>query len=568
MPPSSSILESAPVYLSAWLLTFLVHSTVLLCGVWLVTRWGWVRSHAWKETLWKAALVGGLVTATAQTGFALGPVLGRVSLPESRTAVPALVPAPDSPTAAVVAADDPDPARAAHPVPEQPGLPGPAETGAWPSVLAAGWSLAALWGMLRFARLKRGLRRALRGRVPVEDERVLGLMDALRRGSGFRPRVLLSTLGPLGGPIAFGRREICIPKRVLTHLTPEQQRSALAHEMAHLVRRDPAWLTWGGILEHVFFFQPLIRVARRELREIAEFQCDDWAVQHTGGGVSLARCLAEVASWRAAESPALAAGMAESGSPLVRRIQRLLDDRPASRTVSPGRTHLAGAAGLLLITAWAAPGIATRPVISGDDLRVHPWIGVERDRRDAPRGGTGVASALPSVEPEILWLVSPEEAAVHRPEPVPPGRALPRAAASPAVGALPRAAASPEPRIRVLRSPRRVRILEPAPTMRFHPGAVGDPDGIAGRHPFGDVVVVEGLPGARFTLRVEERRSGAQMRTIERTVERIALLEKLGTTLEDRHLELAPLERRALERVIERLVRDLELLILDVDLDI
>ena len=70
MPPSSSILESAPVYLSAWLLTFLVHSTVLLCGVWLVTRWGWVRSHAWKETLWKAALVGGLVTATAQTGFA------------------------------------------------------------------------------------------------------------------------------------------------------------------------------------------------------------------------------------------------------------------------------------------------------------------------------------------------------------------------------------------------------------------------------------------------------------------------------------------------------------------
>jgi hypothetical protein len=104
--------------------------------------------------------------------------------------------------------------------------------------------------------------------------------------------------------------------------------------------------------------------------------------------------------------------------------------------------------------------------------------------------------------------------------------------------------------------------------MRFHPGAVGDPDGIAGRHPFGDVVVVEGLPGARFTLRVEERRSGAQMRTIERTVERIALLENLGTTLEDRHLELAPLERRALERVIERLVRDLELLILDVDRDI
>ena len=40
---------------AAWLLTFLVHSTVLLGGVWLAARFGLLRSHLWRETFWKAA---------------------------------------------------------------------------------------------------------------------------------------------------------------------------------------------------------------------------------------------------------------------------------------------------------------------------------------------------------------------------------------------------------------------------------------------------------------------------------------------------------------------------------
>ena len=62
------------------------------------------------------------------------------------------------------------------------------------------------------------------------------------------------------------------------------------------------------------------------LRESAEFLCDEWAARQTGSPLGLARCLAEVASWVApgrAPIPAGTMAMAEGGSPLVQRVQRL-----------------------------------------------------------------------------------------------------------------------------------------------------------------------------------------------------------------------------------------------------
>src|SRR5205814_94447 len=52
--------------LFAWLLTYLIHSTVLLGVAWLVTRPRRLEPAA-RELLWKVALVAGLVTGTIQS---------------------------------------------------------------------------------------------------------------------------------------------------------------------------------------------------------------------------------------------------------------------------------------------------------------------------------------------------------------------------------------------------------------------------------------------------------------------------------------------------------------------
>lgn len=138
----------------------------------------------------------------------------------------------------------------------------------------------------------------------------------------------LSTSAFLTSPVALGRREICLPPQALTELTPERQEAMLAHELAHLVRRDPTWLAACDLLEAVFFFQPLNRLGRRRLQATAEFLCDDWAVARTGRRMAFAECLAQVAGWIEASPesralPAAVPGMASRDSALIQRVQRL-----------------------------------------------------------------------------------------------------------------------------------------------------------------------------------------------------------------------------------------------------
>jgi len=170
-----------------------------------------------------------------------------------------------------------------------------------------------------------------------------------------RREIRLTSADGLASPVALGASEIALPEAALTDLEPDQQRSMLAHELAHLERRDPTWLTLGCLMERAFFFQPLNRLARVRLQEAAEYLCDDWAVRRTGSGVSLATCLVKVAEWIDPPHAVPMAGMAEHRSQLVTRIHRLIEGRAMSATPR-SIWFLAGAVALIGVTAVAAPG--------------------------------------------------------------------------------------------------------------------------------------------------------------------------------------------------------------------
>src|SRR5690349_17750975 len=71
---------------AAWLLAYAVHSTLLLGAAALLA--GRVRDYAWRETLWKCALVGAVLTVTAQTLADYRPPVGRWSVSITRDAAP------------------------------------------------------------------------------------------------------------------------------------------------------------------------------------------------------------------------------------------------------------------------------------------------------------------------------------------------------------------------------------------------------------------------------------------------------------------------------------------------
>ncbi|MBK6938979.1 MAG: M56 family metallopeptidase [Planctomycetes bacterium] len=359
--------------IAAFLLTYALHSTLLIGLVWVWMRVRAPRSARLREVLWAFALCGGVISAAAQHGGIVAP--HTLTLEWTRSA-------PQDPVARTV--ERTSAARRAADVPAA--APGPSVAPSksigervtelatlaaarlralsFGSSAALAWSVGALAFVLLLAlRTSLWRWRQLPARRPVHGD-ARAALARLAREAGLRRSVRLTASDRLGVPVAFGllRPEICVPERSLVELDPAQRDAMLAHELAHLVRRDPLRLLLARVLEGVFFFQPLNRLARRRLFEEVEFRCDALAVRWTGQGLSLAACLTQVAEWlraRPTSTGPMTTAMAKHSSALVRRIERLLEDGELDRSERGTRALLLVPLGMLGALVLAAPAIAT-----------------------------------------------------------------------------------------------------------------------------------------------------------------------------------------------------------------
>jgi len=347
----------------AWLLTYLLHGTLLLGLAWLVSkplsRW----SVQAEETVWKLALVGALFTATLQIAAGWEPMAGRwnladlaapaVQAEETVTPLPSRSPSVAVPVRLLVTAEVPS--RFTETPAPRPRLSLPSV----PALALGAWAAVALLLLAGYVRSFARLGRRLKNRPRVIGGTLHSQLRTLAAEAGFPKDVDLSCTSRVPVPLALGLRrpEICVPPRALAGLTDEQQEGMLAHELAHLARRDPLWLVLSHGLACVFFFQPLNWVARRRLREISEMLSDEWAVTRTGRPLSLAGCLAEVAGWSVSRRSLPVPGMADRPSHLAQRIRRLLEGRSPE---SPARRIWLGAAMVVLLIgiAAAAPAVS------------------------------------------------------------------------------------------------------------------------------------------------------------------------------------------------------------------
>ena len=153
-------------------------------------------------------------------------------------------------------------------------------------------------------------------------------------------------------PFACGlfRWTIVLPDGIEQRLSSSEMRALLAHEVAHLVRRDPWWQWIGELLCTCLAFQPLNFLARWRWQQAAELLCDDWAVERRVSATSLASCLTKIAEWRLDRRAALM-GLTAVGHAglLAHRIEWLLRNgrasepkRPRARTAATLTTFAAG----------------------------------------------------------------------------------------------------------------------------------------------------------------------------------------------------------------------------------
>ena len=192
---------------------------------------------------------------------------------------------------------------------DAPPLPPPLDTG-----LCVAWALGVLLiSAVRLAK-HRDLRRLLAEQGEAPAELVSRVRAASERIGAPMPRVAQGPLGPC--VVGVVRPVLVLPAQVRA----ADLEAMLVHELMHLRRRDPLTRFFQSVIETLFFFWPIVRIASRWLSLACEQACDLAVVEtRVMTSTRYAELLLEVGL-----APHLTLAMAAHPSHLERRIELLL----------------------------------------------------------------------------------------------------------------------------------------------------------------------------------------------------------------------------------------------------
>src|SRR5262245_37776787 len=140
------------------------------------------------------------------------------------------------------------------------------------------------------------------------------------------------------GVVGVRRPIVLLPAGIETRLTPPQLAAVLAHEAAHIRRRDNATAAIHMVVEAVFWFHPVVWWIGARLIAERERACDEHVLQTLDEPQQYAEALLTVCR-HYVESP-LACVSGVSGSPLTSRIERVLERQIGVQMNTAGRSSL------------------------------------------------------------------------------------------------------------------------------------------------------------------------------------------------------------------------------------
>ena len=385
--------------MASWALTYLLHSTVLIGLAWGITRLEWFRGPRTREVIWTVALLGGLTTSSGATLDRMRVVDRQVDVEVRVVQGPVDPPRADGPMGWLawqgdgvrlqeLSAGPGDACREALGVPGlggdawlesvQAGCAGAGEAGGgsrgimdWMLPLFALWLSGAAvlgWGEVRRHMALRSIRLGLEPADARVSSTLARVVDGTGMG-GVRARVSAE----VETPCVVDSRTVVLPPRCQDELEDPELLAVLAHEVAHISRRDVRWQSLFRWIAVVFWFQPLNRLVLAHLHDVVELICDDWAVARIPRPVDLARSISRVAEWSAPRSrhqPALAGSQ---GGRLCERVRRILGSRGGRRPDGRLRGGLVAAALVASLTQLPpvrVPGAVRGVFVLQEDTRL------------------------------------------------------------------------------------------------------------------------------------------------------------------------------------------------------
>jgi beta-lactamase regulating signal transducer with metallopeptidase domain len=262
---------------------------------------------------------------------------------------------------------------------------------AWDRILP--WCVVAwLCGVALFSiRLICGWRCTVRLRTagvrPAPSEWQRSLEELVRRMRVSAPvRLLVSSRAAVPMVVGWLRPVVLMPTAALLGLPPEQVQALLAHELAHILRRDYLVNVLQSVAEALLFYHPAVWWVSGQIRADRELCCDDLAVAASGDAFTYACALADLESARRARPET---ALAADGGSLLDRIRRLAGEAQPLHSL-PGPAT-AWALALLWFAGLGAAALhgAAAPVANAA-------------RQSVPLARAAATSALPLAPPQMV----------------------------------------------------------------------------------------------------------------------------------------------------------------------
>ena len=211
-----------------------------------------------------------------------------------------------------------------------------------------------------------GAWRLVRRAITPLDVRIPHARDGFWRAAvaaGVDPRILRIVDGLPNPAFSAGwlAPRIYVSKELALRLTEAELTALLAHEGAHVRRRDPLRLSLLRFFACTLFWVPTLRRLAADIADEAEVMADDAAATEP---MVLASAILRVAAWKADDgrisSPASTAIGFFRHDLLERRIRRLAGEDAPVRTHVTRRSVLGAALALTLV--WSSGIIAAHPL--------------------------------------------------------------------------------------------------------------------------------------------------------------------------------------------------------------
>lgn len=199
-------------------------------------------------------------------------------------------------------------------------------------------------------------------RVPETGPLADAVCDA---GSNLSDVVLVTGLPNPAFTAGWWRPKIFLDGALAERLTAPELKALVAHEVAHVRRRDPLRLAVLRFFACLVFWLPALRRLAEDVADEAEFEADDIAGRRQP--LILASAILKVALWKPQLTPMRGVvAFVESGL-IERRVRRLSGENLPVRTHVTSRSLVAAAA--LLFAALTSGIVMAHPLVPPADGR-------------------------------------------------------------------------------------------------------------------------------------------------------------------------------------------------------